>query len=263
MLTIVSYNIRRQSSLYKKMVELVKNNSNVIVAIQERPSIQEMKKISQRMPKCVKHQYFTNRNELAVIHSSSLSVLLRNIERGSFDKRLFDERALVVSIPLKNGNFDIVNVHGYSKIHKDSVTLNNKLFEMIKDLQKSSKHIIIGDFNINPYEEHWMHNQGIFLSYRNISSVKNLNHNDVIYYNPCWKYMCERSFPEGTIFYDKCMLQWAMFDQVLIAKSLVDENSFRNFEIPQKLGTFLILEKNCSKKKYCSDHLPIKLTLEV
>ena len=245
------------------MVELVKNASNVIVAIQERPCIPEMEKISQRMPKCVRHQYFNNCNDLAVIYPSTLSVLPKKIERGPFDKRLLDERTLVVSIPLENENFDIINVHGYSKQHQDSATLNDKLFEMIKDLNKSSKHIIIGDFNINPYEEHWMHNQGIFLSYRNISSVKNLDHKEITYYNPCWKYMSERSFPEGTIFYDKCMLQWAMFDQVLIAKSLVDANSFRNFEIPLKLGQFVISEKNCSKKRFCSDHLPIKLTLKV
>jgi hypothetical protein len=108
-----------------------------------------------------------------------------------------------------------------------------------------------------------MQNQGFFLTYRNINCVKNINRKDVGYYNPCWRYMCEKLFPEGTIFYDKCMLQWEMFDQVLVAKNLVDEDVFRNFEIPSKLGNMVVTEKKCVKKRYCSDHLPIKLTMEM
>ena len=259
--TFVSYNIRRQRNIYEAMINYVNLHQDTIVAIQERPTLEIMSDISKKMPAKVKHIYKTSKNDLAIIFPSKFNITLSKPPITNMNMASLEERTLQVNLPLLNENIEIINLHGFSKRKRTHESSNMWLFEKIKELNKASKHIVIGDFNINPYEEKFMYDENYFLSYRDIEAVKEQKSNTTIYYNPCWKYMSEQPFPKGTYYYDSCTIQWSMLDQVLITKTFVD--SFKEFEIPRRLGNNFFSQKNCRNEDKYSDHLPIKLTMEV
>jgi len=258
--TFVSYNIRKQVNLYMDMMDFVKNNPKTIVAIQERPNLSVMETVSNNLPSGVNHIYKESVNDLAVIYPSEMIMTENSFTDSILDLKILDERTMSVDINFPKETISFINIHGYSKLHDDYKDLNEKMLKYLNGVKKPSKHVIIGDFNMNPFEEN-LFNEATFMSFREKKYVENSESTKPVYYNPCWKYMCERRNPKGTIFYEDSMLQWSMFDQVLISKQFV--NNFRSFEIPSKLGTKKISVSDCKNEKNFSDHMPIKLTMEI
>ena len=129
--------------------------------------------------------------------------------------------------------------------------------------------IIIGDFNMNPYED------GIFnaVGLGNVSSkaiAKNINRSiyNVKYksfYNPMWSFFGDNSQGEtgGTFYFNssKYINQfWNMYDQVMIRPSLVECFEDDEFIIVNKIkGVSLLTHsvKGMIINKNISDHLPI------
>ena len=258
--TFVSYNIRHQVNLYMDMVNFVQNNPYTIAAIQERPNIEEMERISLNMPSNVKHLYKKTENYLAIIYSKNLVLNEICLDNSIFDMKILEDRTLNVQIDFPQESVYFINVHGYSKIHNDYEDLNEKMFKFLNCLKKPPKHIVMGDFNMNPFEAN-LFDEATFMSFREKEFVETTQTEKPVYYNPCWKYLCEREHPKGTLFYEGSMLGWDMFDQVLISKDLV--SSYKSFEIPKTLGKKEISPLNCKKEKTFTDHMPIKLTLEM
>lgn len=258
--TFVSYNIRKQVNLYKEMIDLVKNNSKTIVAIQERPKLPVMADISKNLPNGVKHIYKESVNDLAIIYPSDMIITEKSFENTMFNLEEVEKRTLNVEIDFPKESISIINIHGYSKLERDHNDLNEKIFKTLNLIKKPSKHLVIGDFNMDPFEEN-LFNETTFMSFREKNYVENSDSKKPMYYNPSWKYMCEKDHPKGTIFYEASMVQWSMFDQVLISKDFV--NNYISFEIPLMLGTKKISVSDCKSEEKFSDHMPIKLTMEI
>lgn len=242
------------------MVELVNNNPKTIVAIQERPNASVMADLSKNLPNGVKHIYKGSVNDLAVIYPSNMIMTMKRFDNTMFDLEEAEKRTLSVEFDLPKETISIINIHGYSKLEKDHSDLNEKIFKTLNIIKKPSKHLVIGDFNMDPFEEN-LFNKTTFMAFREKEYVMSSEKQVPMYYNPSWKYMCEKDHPKGTIFFETSMVQWSMFDQVLISKDLV--NNFISFEIPSMLGTKMISVSDCKSEKNFSDHMPIKLTMEI
>ena len=146
--TFVSYNIRKQVNLYKEMIDLVKNNSKTIVAIQERPKLPVMADISKNLPNGVKHIYKESVNDLAIIYPSDMIITEKSFENTMFNLEEVEKRTLNVEIDFPKESISIINIHGYSKLERDHNDLNEKIFKTLNLIKKPSKHLVIGDFNM-------------------------------------------------------------------------------------------------------------------
>lgn len=135
--------------------------------------------------------------------------------------------------------------------------------------QKNTHVILLGDFNMNPYEPGICSARGL-----NAMTTKGCTERGTrtflgtkydFYYNPMWSLFGDNSSgPAGTI-YDKSpqgKYGWSMFDQVIVHHSLV--NLFDEVEILDHTGQTSLAKCNGrpdSSEK--SDHFPILVTLQV
>jgi len=107
--------------------------------------------------------------------------------------------------------------------------LKNEI-ERIEFEHKCNNSIIIGDFNMNPYEPGMLGASALHsLSSRNIvKKQKRILHGKEynMFYNPMWSLLGDINLPDGTYFYDdssqEVNLYWNIFDQVLIRPSLIE-----------------------------------------
>ncbi|WP_413299739.1 hypothetical protein AA0X95_16670 [Bacillus sp. 1P10SD] len=170
----------------------------------------------------------------------------------------------------------LVGIHLFSKasMKRESSRLNFggltlDVIKYIEDQHKIDKTIIIGDFNINPFESGMIDFFGM-----NATMSKNIAlHRERIIskqkkrflFNPSWEVYSkvgELNKPVGTYYfedtYDTLVPYWNLLDQVLISPNLV-HNSL-SFEIVSSAGDkvpTLLNEKFLPDAEQYSDHLPI------
>jgi exonuclease III len=137
----------------------------------------------------------------------------------------------------------------------------------IKDQQSTNKLIIIGDFNMNPYDSGMNLAAGLnAMMTRDCVTQKFRKRNNKeyeFYYNPMWSLFGDNTAgPAGTV-YDRSNqgpYGWSMFDQVLIHHSIVE--FFHDVKIIDQAGEFSL--KNARGRpdsNKVSDHFPILVSL--
>lgn len=145
------------------------------------------------------------------------------------------------------------------------------------DKQNIKKTIIVGDFNMNPYEKGIMGANG----FNAIMSSEEIEYNPVrtygikefsFYYNPSWEGY-GLPFPQGTYFYESSKSgvnpYWHLLDQVLVSAEVLKSNNYvkNSFKIITRIDSISLLkttksrttgaEKLVPNKDLYSDHLPI------
>jgi len=130
----------------------------------------------------------------------------------------------------------IAFVHLPSKLHVDDLTrfttaqrLKSEI-ERIEEEQKCDRTIVIGDFNMNPYEAGMSGASALHcLSSREIVKKRHrtvLGKTHTMFYNPMWSFMGDVYLPDGSYFYDDSSQEvnyyWNIFDQVIIRPSLIE-----------------------------------------
>lgn len=156
----------------------------------------------------------------------------------------------------------------------DQMVECNKLAKEIGQAEKSIGHsrtILVGDLNMNPFEEGLVLTHGLHaVMSRNVASRKSRVVQDTSYpffYNPMWSLMGDLSNgPAGTYYYSGSNHKtyfWNTFDQVLIRPSLINSFVENELEIIQSDGiTSFLSKQNIPDKNHFSDHLPIRFTLQ-
>jgi exonuclease III len=135
--------------------------------------------------------------------------------------------------------------------------------KFIQEQQQTDKLIILGDFNMNPYDA-GMHQASGLNAMMTRACVAKGSRTDGgkvydFYYNPMWSLFGDNTDgPAGTI-YDTSsqgIYGWSMFDQVLIHHSIV--NLFDDVKILTEAGPqSLMNEKGRPNSNIVSDHFPI------
>jgi hypothetical protein len=181
-------------------------------------------------------------------------------------------------VPPIGRNVLLVAAHLPSKLYQSeqdqilNCTRFSRIIEEAETVVGHTRTLIIGDFNMNPFEHGIVGADGIHaVSDRSIAArgTRKVNGEDRrFFYNPMWNYFGDISpGPPGTYFYDtgtQVNLYWNIFDQVLIRPELLDSFSNDNVKVVTQVGsTCRISEFERPNKSVGSDHFPIMLRLNI
>lgn len=141
-------------------------------------------------------------------------------------------------------------------------------FRFVGSQQGHSRFILMGDFNMNPFESGMNLAAGLNAMMTR-TCVKNgqrtfLGKQYDFYYNPMWGLLGDRSAgPAGTVYdtSNQGPYGWSMLDQVLVSHPLVSH--FGDVQIITSAGSVSLIDSNGRPDKAAaSDHLPILTVLK-
>ena len=169
------------------------------------------------------------------------------------------------------GGVHLIDQKNYSKesrLHFSSIMKQE--IDRVEIEKNISKTIIIGDFNMNPFEAGLANQNGLNASstrsIANKISRKILSKEYSYFYNPSWSLMGDLyNEPSGTHYYSKSgydSLFWNLFDQAIIRPDLIANFDNKSYQIITKFQKTSLLNSNgIPDKTNFSDHLPITLKL--
>jgi exonuclease III len=139
----------------------------------------------------------------------------------------------------------------------------------VKEQQQTNKVILLGDFNMNPYDKGMTLAAGLnAMMTRDCVAPgvrQHLNETYEFYYNPMWSLMGDHNNdgPSGTAYdtSNQGPYGWNMLDQVLINHSIVD--LFHDVEIITKAGDISLMDaRGRPDARHASDHFPILVSMK-
>lgn len=162
-------------------------------------------------------------------------------------------------------------VHLNSKIYSGHEGFREILIEqIIKDIREIEKElntentIVVGDFNINPYDSsfidaRYFHGIPVYEESKKKSRII-AGKEYYMFYNPMWNLLGDSQQPYGTYYHggnDTVNTYWNMYDQVIIRPALKDRFVNDSLKIVKETKTRFLLDHNGHPDKNISDHLPI------
>jgi exonuclease III len=173
-------------------------------------------------------------------------------------------------------DLSIIAVHFPSKMHWDDLSQSLEAVNLMSqirryELKNGRNTLVIGDFNMNPYEPgmvsslgmHGIKDANIVKKQSRIVQGKSYDY----FYNPMWNFLGDESNVPGTFFYKKAIhhnVMWNTFDQILIRPNLLNFIKISDIEIISNIGVNKLIDSRTKQiKKEYSDHLPLLLTLNI
>lgn len=167
-------------------------------------------------------------------------------------------------------------VHLNSKIysaHED----HREIFieQILKDVQdvenelKTENTIIVGDFNVNPYDSslinaRYFHGIPIYAeAKKKLRVIAGREYH--MFYNPMWNLLGDSQEPYGTYYYsgnDTENTFWNIYDQVIIRPVLRERFVIESLKIIKETKTRFLLNNSGHPNKKISDHLPIMFEIQ-
>jgi exonuclease III len=195
------------------------------------------------------HCFCRHRNlDLSEIHAGSRTSV-RRINIGQHRVLL----ALVHGVDIRN--YDAETRQSFAQSLADEI-------KFVKEQQETNKLILLGDFNMNPYDRGMnlaaALNAMMTKSCIEGGSRKHIGQDYDFYYNPMWSLFGDNTDgPAGTV-YDTSNQEpygWSMLDQVLISHSIV--NLFQDVKILTEAGPQSLMDGKGRPSNAASDHFPI------
>ena len=140
----------------------------------------------------------------------------------------------------------------------------------VEDRYQTDRHIVLGDFNMNPFETGMIKANGFHgtmsseVAGRGSRTVQSQEY--PYFYNPTWSLFGDlNKDTSGTYYYqhaEHVCYEWNVFDQVLVRPSMISNFVKGSLEIVQSDSvTSLVTNRSIPDKKTYSDHLPLFFTL--
>lgn len=192
---------------------------------------------------------------------------LRPIRDDNASRYVFKLLTLPAMKELLIGSVHLLDQRNYStSSRKDfAVGVKNEV-ERIEEELEIKDTLIIGDFNMNPFENGMFDAKGFnAVSSKSLALKLNrvvLEQEYSYFYNPSWSLMGDLyEEPSGTIFYNQSgydSYSWNVLDQLIMRPSLIENFDNQSYRIITNFAFDSLLTKNGrpNKNKY-SDHLPI------
>ena len=175
------------------------------------------------------------------------------------------------TIQIIGRNIILCCVHLNSKLYTGNEQYREIIIEQIvHDVQSieeeigSENSIIVGDFNLNPYDAscidaRFFHSLPVYKeTTRKKRKIAGKNYS--MFYNPMWNLLGDFKEPYGTYYYNSGGTQntyWNLFDQVIIRPSLRENFVDNSLCIISETSERYLLDSEGHPKKEISDHLPI------
>lgn len=156
----------------------------------------------------------------------------------------------------------------YSLMFYDTEELVNGATRQ-KLTQAAMRKIIVGDFNINPYDNSCVNARyfhGIPIYEDAMRESRNIAGKEFrMFYNPMWNFLGDFKEPYGTYYRsaaDTFNPYWHIYDQVIIRPSLRSRFVDGNLKIITGSANVSLLDKNKHPNHSISDHLPITFEIK-
>ncbi|MEW5801928.1 MAG: hypothetical protein AB1847_07455 [bacterium] len=197
-----------------------------------------------------------------------------------FIQRIYEEDRLTIrhlKIP-ELTDILIAVIHFSSKLHWCNDSQSFECVELARTIKEAeeevghSRTVLIGDFNMNPFESGVVSANGLHAVMSRYAAKKKtrvVNRREYpFFYNPMWSLFGDMSpGPPGTYYFSKSVQKvffWNMFDQVLIRPDLLDLFSNEELKILDSDGNkSLLSSRGVPDAKVVSDHLPILFKLKL
>ena len=172
----------------------------------------------------------------------------------------------------------VAALHLISKEHFDEKSQYSEASKYCQEIINAEKNmgnkntIMIGDFNINPFEYGMIAGDGFnSVMSRKIAKrgKRKVQGKDYEYfYNPMWNFFGDlKDKPPGTYYYESSSHEnyhWNIFDQVLVRPSIIELMDYSSLEILDGDGIYSLLKDDgVPDRKNASDHLPILFSLKI
>ncbi|MGD1950100.1 MAG: endonuclease/exonuclease/phosphatase family protein [Leptolyngbyaceae cyanobacterium] len=171
----------------------------------------------------------------------------------------------------------VAAVHLSSKLYADDneqTAQTRQIVQSIEEAEENAGHsrtVVIGDFNMNPFEKGLVDADafhGVMSQLTARKGTRNVRSTQrKFFYNPMWGRMGDLSEgPPGTYYYQASKnfeLFWNTFDQVLLRPGLLNAFRKENLKVITEIGTNRFLTSDRLNKDEFSDHLPIMIELEI
>lgn len=193
--------------------------------------------------------------------------------------KILKQKSLKASLNLQDSFYSVIKINDFNTYvisihlpsqyfrHMDCLKDFIRNFRLIIDSEIGSslieKILIIGDFNVNPFEKPMIDFDG-FLATNSINSRSHVTHSSktkATYYNPTWQLYSRKHFP-GTILFKRPsgssydILEFHFLDQVVISNKLLKSITEEHISVIEETMNFSFLSKT-NKKISGSDHLPL------
>ena len=172
----------------------------------------------------------------------------------------------------------LVAVHLPSKMHQtdsDQGLSCTRIVRFVEEAERSVNHtrtIVVGDFNMNPFEFGVVGAEGFHAVMTRRAAAKGARtvqgEERRFFYNPMWGYFGDVSpGPPGTYYYNSSSqvnYYWNIFDQILIRPDLLERFNNSDVAILTSAGRLSLLsDQQIPNREIGSDHLPILLRLDL
>lgn len=170
----------------------------------------------------------------------------------------------------------LVCVHIQSKLHArndDQAAIATRIVREIDNREQQFKHtrtIVIGDFNMNPFETGLISADGFHgVMDKNIALKQHrtvLGQQRKFFYNPMWSRLGDDSEGcAGSYYYDSSSITnyfWHTFDQVLLRPALLPCFTQSDLKVIDTINEHSLVKNGKILKKF-SDHLPLFIKLNI
>lgn len=197
------------------------------------------------------------------------------LAKNSININLSFQNKFYSSLIIPELDLNIISVHLPSQMFQHLKSLKEFIRDFRSEIDinigKSDEEniVIIGDFNVNPFDEAMIDFDGFSATNSTItrSKITHLGKTKEIYYNPTWKLYGDNIFPGTKYFrrpsgssYD--ILEHHFLDQVVISRKLLSNLKSEEIKtiIKSKKYIFKEVGKNIIQE---SDHLPLSYTLNL
>jgi exonuclease III len=258
--------------IYWNTNNISKINQIIDICSTERPDIFFLSEIDEKLLED-NNQYFNDINYEYFLNPGSERVKILKKLNLKIDLGL--QHKYYSFISMKENNLNLISLHFPSQIYQPMESLK----EFIRNFRNTidnrigspleERIILIGDFNVNPFEKPMLDFDG-FSATNNISSkgeVRHLGQVRTLYYNPTWQLYSNKKFP-GTMYYKRPssssydILEHHLLDQVIISIKLLNEIKSEQIKTIERTSNFVFKREN-SNKIYESDHLPLSYQINL
>lgn len=209
--------------------------------------------------------YFDSSKRLIVFHREDVNCSIHTDGK----------RYVVHRISEKEGpEILLVSLHLSSQMHIDAIRQTHEIskvkaeIEGIEDKISNKLTLLVGDFNMNPFDRGMTDFFGLnsTMSLEEAQKLTRTVNGEALsyFYNPMWHYTGNNGMSLGTYYYrnSNVNIDWNTFDQLVMRPQLLEHYCVENISIVTGSDSALyISDKGIPLKDKYSDHLPLYFEL--
>ncbi|MSU02140.1 endonuclease/exonuclease/phosphatase family protein [Tissierella pigra] len=197
-----------------------------------------------------------------ILQFERLKELLDNIINMATDKDIKDKLKIYNKSDLNIG--DIIIKIGDVLIKEKKLY---QYFEINKAYVLNRYTLVMGDFNINPFEDSMVNADTLHaLSSKNIAKkIRRIVYEESydMFYNPMWNKLGDEN-GDGTYYYNSSQITnyyWNILDQFIVRPEIADIVNVNDIKIITQVGKYILKKDSGIPDKGISDHFPLYFKL--